>query len=70
MKLPQARISFTTLPCTSVRPKVAAGVAIGELLVIEAQQVQHRGVQVVNVDLLLDGLKAEVVGGAVDIARL
>ncbi len=29
--------------------EVAAGVAVGELLVVEAQQVQHRGVQVVDV---------------------
>ena len=30
--------------------EVAAGVAVGETLVVEAQQVQDRGVQVVDVD--------------------
>ena len=50
--------------------EVAAGVAVGELLVVEAQQVQDRGVQVVDVDLVLHGLEAELVGGAVDVAAL
>ena len=47
--------------------EVAAGVAVGELLVVEAEQVQDRGVQVVDVDLVLDGLEAELVGRAVDV---
>ena len=50
------------------QPEVAAGVAVGELLVVEAEEVQDRGVQVVDVDLLLDRLEAEFVGGAVDVA--
>ena len=50
--------------------EIAAGVAVGELLVIEAQQVQDRGVQVVDVDRVFDGLEAEFVGRAVDVARL
>ena len=50
------------------QPEVAAGVAVGELLVVEAQEVQNRGVQVVDVDAVLDGLEAEVVGRAVDVA--
>ena len=50
--------------------EVAAGVAVGELLVVEAQQVQDRGVQVVDVDRVLDGLEAELVGRAVDVAAL
>ena len=50
--------------------EVAAGVAVGELLVVEAQQVQDRGVQVVDVDVVLDGLEAELVGGAVDVPPL
>ena len=48
--------------------EVAAGVAVGEPGVVEAEQVQDRGVQVVDVDRLLDGLVAEFVGGAVDVA--
>ena len=50
--------------------EVAAGVAVGELFVVEAQQVQDRGVQVVDVDLVLDRLEAELVGRAVDVAAL
>ena len=49
--------------------EVAAGVAVGELGVVEAEQVQDRGVQVVDVDLVLDGVVAVVVGLAVDDAR-
>ena len=45
--------------------EVAAGVAVGELRVVEAEQVQDGGVQVVDVDRVLDGLEAEFVGRAV-----
>jgi len=34
---------------------VPAGVAVGELLVVEAHQVEDRGVHVVHVDAVLDG---------------
>jgi hypothetical protein len=34
--------------------------------VVEAQKVEDRGVQVVDVDRFLDGLEAELVGGAMD----
>ena len=47
---------------------VAAGVAEGELLVVEAQQMQDRRVDVVDVHLVLDGLEAQFVGRAVDVA--
>src|SRR3954469_23036763 len=45
--------------------EVAAGVAVGELLVVEAHQVQDRRVQVVDVDRVLLRLEAELVGRAV-----
>ena len=48
---------------------VAAGVAVGQPLVVEAQQVQDRRVQVVDVDLVLDRVPAELVGRAVDACR-
>ena len=48
--------------------KIAAGVAVGQTLVIEAKQSQHRRVQVVNRDWLLDGLEAELVGGSVNLS--
>ena len=50
--------------------EVAAAVAVGQPLVIQAHQVQDRGVQVVDVHAVLDGLHAELVGGAVDDAAL
>ena len=52
------------------QPHVAAAEAIGQPLVVDAQEVQHRGVQVVDLDLVLDGVVAVVVGGAVDRAAL
>ena len=45
--------------------EVAALEAVGELRVVDAQQVQHRGVQVVNVDGVFDGGVAQLVGVAV-----
>src|SRR5262249_24242781 len=36
-----------------------------QLLVIDAEQIQHRRMQIVNVDLSLDGAVAVLVGGAV-----
>src|SRR6185295_5485614 len=43
-------------------PEVAAGVTEGQLQVIQAQQVQDRRVQVVDVDLVLGREEAVVVG--------
>src|SRR5207245_1506446 len=40
-------------------------VAVGQPLVIQAHQVQNRGVQVVDMDFVLDGVPAVIVGGAV-----
>ncbi len=48
--------------------KITAGVAVGELFVVEAEAVEHGGVEVVDVDAVFDGLESEVVGGAVDVA--
>ena len=46
--------------------EIATLEAIGQLLVIDAQAVQDRGVQVVNVDRLVGDVVAEIVGLAVD----
>jgi hypothetical protein len=46
--------------------EVEAGVAVGEAFVIEAHQVQDRGVEVAHVDRLVDGIHADLVGRAVD----
>src|SRR5262245_14321249 len=48
-------------------PVVATAVTIGEPLVIEAHEVQDRRVQVVDVDLALQGMPAKLVGGAVHV---
>ena len=45
--------------------KVAPGIVVGQAFVIQAQQVQDRGVQVVDVDWVFNGVPAEFVGGAV-----
>ena len=44
-------------------PARCAVVVIGEPFVVEAEQVEDRGVEVVDVDHVLDGLVAELVGG-------
>jgi hypothetical protein len=46
-------------------PKVAAGVAIPEPFVIEAEYMEESGVQVVNGNAIRDGAKAEIVRRAV-----
>src|SRR5712692_640372 len=50
--------------------EIAAGVTIGELLVIESQQVQDGCVHIVNMHAILDGVVAEFIGCAVDEPRL
>jgi len=57
----QASILLTTWPCTSVRRKFAACVAVRQALVVEAEQMQDRRMQVVDVDGVQGGLKAELV---------
>ena len=49
--------------CQSV---IATGKSVCQLFVVESEQVQHRRVQVMNRDGILDGTKAEVVGRSVD----
>src|SRR6266487_3653409 len=48
----------------------AALVAIGQPLVVEAQQMQHRGVQIVHVHRLLDDVVAKFIRAAVRDALL
>ena len=45
--------------------EVAARVAVGQLLVVDAEQMQNGRVQVVDVDAVFDGVHAELVGRAV-----
>ena len=46
--------------------EIATGVAMGEVLVIEAEQVEDGGVDVVDGDRILFGLEAEFVGRSVN----
>ena len=50
--------------------EIAAGMAERQPLVVEAQEMQDRRLQVVDVDRVFDDVKPEVVGRAVDNARL
>ena len=50
--------------------KIPAGVAVGQPGVIKTEQMQDRGVQVVDVDLPLDRPKAEFVRGAMHVPAL
>ena len=46
--------------------EVAALETVGEFLVIEAEEVEERGVEVVDVDFVFDDAEAEFVGRAED----
>ncbi len=46
--------------------EVASGVTIGQLLVVEAHQVQNRGVKIMNVHALIHCSKAEVIASPVN----
>ena len=50
--------------------EVAAGVVVGEFLVIEAEEVENGGLEIVDVDGVFGGGEAEFVGGAVDVTAL
>src|SRR5262245_12340026 len=50
------------------QPEISPGIPMRQLLVIEAEQMQESGVQVVDVDLVLHRLEAEVVGSPVGMA--
>jgi len=44
--------------------------SVGELIVIDAEEVQESGVQVVHVDLVFSGIETEIIRSAVDCAWL
>mgnify|MGYP001404403990 CR=1 FL=1 len=48
--------------------EVEAGILVGEAFVVEAEQVQQCGVQVVDVDFVLDGSEAKLIRGTVGVA--
>ena len=67
---PQARSPKGELAVNIGQAEVAARVSIREPLVVEPEQMKDRGVQVVDVNLVVDGEIAVVVGLAVGEPRL
>src|SRR5579863_6142482 len=53
------------LPVHIGEPEIAAGVAVSELFVVDAEHVKKSGMQVMDGDALIDRAEAEFVGGAV-----
>src|SRR5262245_28539661 len=51
-------------------PEVTACIAEGKVLVVKAEKVKHRCVQVVNMDGLFHGLIPKFVGGPVNVSTL
>lgn len=47
------------------QPEITTEMVPGELSVVEAEQMQHRGMQIVNVNLAGDHTVAQVIGLAV-----
>ena len=52
------------------QPEISPGVVVGEFLVIEAQQRQECGVEIVDMNWVFSGRESELVGGAVHGAAL
>ena len=60
------RIASTTTPPLMVGRSSRPLCSSVSLLVVQAEAVQDGGVQVVDVGAVLDGVQADLVGGAVD----
>ena len=67
---PQGDDALDDLSLHVGQPHFAAGVPVGQLLVVEAKQVQNRGMPVVYVYRVFDGLVSVVVSLAIREARL
>ncbi len=50
-------------------PIVAPGVAVGELLVVDAEKMQDGSLEIVHVDRVLRDVVAEVIGAAIGYGR-
>jgi hypothetical protein len=55
------------VPVEVGQAEVSPGVAVGELLVDEAKEMENRGVKVVAVDFVDDGGETELVSSAVQV---
>ena len=67
---PLRQDAFHNLPVDVGQAEVTSSIAIGQALVIKPQQVKQGGVEVVHMDLVLDRLVPELVGGAIGEAGL
>lgn len=47
------------------QPKIATAIAECQSLVVQSQQVQNRGMQIMDMHLIAGGVETEVIGGAV-----
>ena len=56
------------IPTHIGQSKITTGMPIGQPFMVEAEQVEHGGVEVVNVDDILHGAEAKLVRGAVGVA--
>lgn len=64
------RESLNQLAMHIGQAEITALESIGELPVIHSEQVQERGVEIVDVDFVLDGIEAKFIGATIDRARL
>src|SRR5882762_4499811 len=54
------------VPINIRQPVIAAAVTVGQLLMVDAQEMKNRCVEVVHVDFVLDRVPAELIRRAVD----
>ena len=45
-------------------PEIAALGAVGEAGMIQSEEMQERGVEIVDVDWIFDGVEPEIIGGS------
>src|SRR3712207_8556781 len=57
-------------PRSTLFPYTTLFRSVGEPLVVEAHEMEDRGVEVVDVHPAVDGAEAQLVGGAVDVPAL
>ena len=57
-----AKISLHNMPINIRQPKIAPGVTIRQPLMIDAKNMQNRGVQIMNVDRVLGDVHPQLIG--------
>src|SRR5690349_25056985 len=57
---------FDHFPVIVRQAEVAAVIAVSQLFVIKAEQPENSGMQIMNVDLVLDGTRPKLVGCPID----